>query len=125
MTTSNPIQEKKQQGSFELHCLACKNPMTFSLLDLDQHPIACSECGKRYSFGEETLKRQLKKFATLCRAIQESEEILGSGGIALTVGNDEVKIPFKILLTRLKSTLDLSIGNERMVISFRVEPVAL
>ena len=100
--------------------------MCFSLFDLDEdNLVSCQECGKKYGLSEENLKRQLKKFAGLCRQIQESEEILGKAGVTVSVGKDEVKIPFKILLTRLKSTLDLQVGNERLVITFRVEPTAL
>jgi DNA-directed RNA polymerase subunit RPC12/RpoP len=119
--------EQISQGTFELNCLHCHAPIVFSLFELEEHDniLSCTECGKKYLFGDELLKRQLNKFAKLCRAIQESEEILGSSAIALSVGNEEVKIPFKILLTRLKSTLDLDIGSEKIVVSFRIEPTAL
>ena len=123
-------KEKERQvttkGSFELDCRECRQPVTFSLFDLaDVKLVSCTHCGKKYGLGEENLTRQLKKFAALCRHIQESEEILGTAGVAVTVGKDEIKIPFKILLTRLKSTLDLQVGQERLAISFRVEPTAL
>ena len=112
------------QGSFQLDCIHCKKPVIFSIQDLGYQDklVECTGCGKKYGFGQETLHRQLKKFAALCRQIQESEEILGSASVAVTVGQNEVKIPFKILLSRLKSTLDLSMGNERLSITFRVEP---
>lgn len=114
------------KGAFELDCKGCKKPVCFSLFDLDKGSlVACQECGKKYGLSEENLKRQLKKFAALCRQIQESEEILGKAGVAVTVGKEEVKIPFKILLTRLKSTLDLLVGNERLVITFRIEPTTI
>lgn len=117
---------QKKKGTFELHCIHCHLPITFSLFDLEGGAVVrCGECGKKYSLADETLQRQLQKFANLCRSIQESEEILGTSAIALAVGNQEVKIPFKILLTRLKSTLDLSVGNEKCIVSFRVEPTTL
>ena len=116
----------KGKGSFELDCKGCTHPVQFSLFELEESKlVSCNECGKKYGFGDENLKRQLKKFADLCRQIQESEEILGRSSVAVTIGKEEVKVPFKILLTRLKSTLDLNIGNERFVVSFRVEPTAL
>jgi len=114
------------KGSFELSCISCKNNVCFTFKDLSElGVISCSECGKKYGFGEENLRRQLKKFATLCLNIQESEEILGNSGVALTVGADEVVIPFKILLTRLKSTLDLNLDGQRCHVCFRIEPTAL
>ncbi len=33
-----------------------------------------------------------------------------------------MKIPFKLLLTRLNSTLDLMVGDDPLTIRFRVEP---
>ena len=114
------------QGTFELDCKGCKQAISFSLMDLEALPIiACNDCGKKYAFSDETLRRQLKKFAALCRQIRESEEILGTSGVGVAVGKEEVKIPFKILLSRLKSTLDLQVGGERFVISFRIEPTTM
>src|SRR6185295_7245940 len=104
----------------------CKKPVSFSVFDLDHdHLITCPKCSQKYGFGEETLKRQLKKFAALCRQIRDSEEILGTSMVAVTVGRDEVKVPFKLLLTRLKSTLDLTIGSKKLSVTFRIEPVTL
>jgi hypothetical protein len=121
------VKEAAGQGTFQLNCLHCHAPILFSLFDLEERGnlITCPECKKKYSFGDDQLRRQLQKFAKLCRAIQESEEILGNSAIALSVGNEEVKIPFKILLTRLQSTLDLMIGSEKVLLSFRIEPTAL
>jgi hypothetical protein len=41
------------------------------------------------------------------------------------VGPNSVKIPFKLLLLRLKSILDLQIGDTRLTVTFRVEPTSL
>lgn len=114
------------RGSFQLDCIGCKHPVVFSmtLLDAPDHLVSCSECGKKYGFHEDSLKRQLKKFASLCAQIKESEEILGSSAISVEVGNNQVQIPFKLLLTRLKSTLDLSVQGKKMVITFRAEPTS-
>lgn len=112
-----------EYGSFQFDCIHCKASVAFTLQQLSTPgEICCSKCKKKYGFQDETLRRQLKKFASLCKQIQESEEILGSAGVAVDVGPNNVKIPFKLLLCRLKSTLDLQIGKERFSISFRVEP---
>lgn len=96
-------------------------------MDLDKTPtlVTCSSCNKKYALGEETLKRQLKKFAALCQQIQDSQEILGDASVAVDVGGQSVKIPFKLLLTRLKSVLNLQIGNTKLSVAFRVEPTSL
>ena len=114
------------KGSFQLNCIKCKELLSFSFHDLEEQKIvSCPSCKKKYAFSDETLKRQLTTFAALCRQIQASEEILGSSGIGVTIGKEEVTIPFKLLLTRLKSTLDIELGKQKMQISFRIEPTAL
>lgn len=120
--------EQQKRGTFQLNCLHCKHPVTFEVLDLQKEPelvVECSCCNKKYVIGDEALKRQLAQFARLCKEIRASEEILGSTSIAVDVGPHSVKIPFKILLTRLKSTLDLKVGSERITVVFRTEPCAL
>ena len=71
---------------------------------------------------DEILKRQIKKFEALCRQIQESQEILGSTHVGVDVGEHHLKIPYKILLSRFTSTLELQMGEKVLSISFRLEP---
>ncbi len=113
--------------TFQLECIECKNSIDFSPLALDaaSQIVSCSHCDKKYAFGEGNLKRQLKKFAALCQQIQDSQEILGDASVAVTVGNKEVQVPFKLLLTRLKSVLNLQIAGKKTTVSFRVEPTTL
>ncbi len=115
------------KGSFQLACIGCKQQVAFSLFDIDapHRIVVCSECGKKYGFGEESLKRQLKKFAALCSQIKEAEEILGNASVAVDVGPHHVQVPFKLLLTRLKSTLDLTMQGEKLLVTFRLEPTAV
>jgi len=113
--------------TFQLECIECKNSVDFSPLELDaaSQLVSCKECNKKYAFGDGTLKRQLKKFAALCLQIQDSQEILGDASVAVTVGEKEVQVPYKLLLTRLKSVLNLKIGDKRTTVVFRVEPTTL
>jgi hypothetical protein len=109
----------------QFNCQGCQHPIQFSVLDLEQtdHLLSCTKCKKKYCFDDENLKRQLKKFSKLCYQIHESEEILGSTSVGVDVGGNQVKIPYKLLLTRLNSTLDLKIGDEPLSILFRIEPI--
>lgn len=112
------------KGSFQIDCISCNKPVLFSLKDIEATSVVnCSECGKGYAFTDAKLQRQLAKFAALCSQIQESEEILGNSSVAVEVGQHKVQVPFKILLTRLKSTLDLKVGDQRMSVIFRTEPI--
>lgn len=114
--------QKGKNLSFD--CQACKNHVTFSLFDVEKTStsVSCSHCNKQYVFQDETLLRQLKKFEALCYQIRESEEILGSTSIGIDVGDTQVRVPYKLLLTRFNSSLDLMIGNEPISIIFRFEP---
>lgn len=107
-----------------IHCQSCQSAVSFSIFGLSErgNVIECQNCGKKYSFHDETLLRQLEKFEKLCRQIQESEEILGTTSVGIDVGGQHVAIPFKLLLTRLNSTLDLMIGGQPCKILFRIEP---
>lgn len=109
----------------EFNCQSCQQPIQFSIFELDREntQLTCSNCKKKYILNDETLKRQLKKFAALCRQLIESEEILGNTAVGVDVGDRHVSIPYKLLLTRLSSSLDLKIGNETLSIKFRIEPL--
>ena len=115
-----------QKGhSLEFACQACDQSVSFSLFNLDKQPIVeCPHCHKKYSFSEETLQRQLRKFEALCRQIQESEEILSNTAVGITIGEHNVKVPYKLLLTRLSSALELKIDGKPLSINFRFEPVS-
>lgn len=114
-----------QKGSqLQFTCQSCQNTIDFSIFDLESEGlICCSECSTVYDFRDETLKRQLRKFENLCRQIHQSEEILSHASVGVYVGDREVKVPFKLLLTRLNSTLDLMLGNTPLKIAFRIEPI--
>lgn len=108
--------------SFE--CQKCHQEVLFSVFEVDsKKTVSCSHCAKQYSFSDETLIRQLKKFSSLCSQIRESEEILGNTAVGVHVGDKNIKIPFKLLLTRLSSCLDLKVGEHSLTIAFRLEPV--
>src|ERR1700722_3814205 len=110
-----------QKGHFlQFCCQSCQNPIQFSVFDLEKSEgIQCSECGFLYDFNDEVLRRQLRKFENLCRQIQLSEEILSNTSVGIYLGDREVKIPYKLLLTRLNSTLDLMVGDRPLTIIFR------
>jgi hypothetical protein len=112
-------------NTLEFDCQKCRQPVRFSLFELDHHQdLTCSHCWERYVLDDENLLRQLKQFEALCRQIQNSEEILSHTSVGVDVGEHQVKIPFKLLLTRLSSCLDLKVGDSSQVISFRFEPLA-
>ena len=106
-------------------CQTCRAPVTFSVFELEKQKIVnCTECDLSYDFTDEILFRQIEKFEKLCRQIQHSEEILSNTSVGIFLGDREIKIPFKLLLTRLNSTLDLKVGERSLTITFRIEPTS-
>lgn len=110
----------------QFSCQTCQSPVQFSVFDLDkcEEGTACPACGVIYDFSEETIQRQLRKFTDLCLQIQRSEEILSNTSVGIYIGDREIKIPYKLLLTRLNSTLDLMVGDRPLTITFRIEPAS-
>ena len=108
----------------QFKCQHCQNPVNFSVFEVEnsEEGLNCTQCGAIYDFNDETLKRQLSKFERLCLQIQQSEEILSNAAVGIYLGDREIKIPYKILLSRLNSTLDLTMGGQPLAITFRIEP---
>ncbi|WP_075883582.1 hypothetical protein [Candidatus Protochlamydia sp. W-9] len=106
-------------------CQTCQHIIQFSVFELEkaeQGRIPCHACGIIYDFSDESLLRQLRKFEKLCRQIHLSEEILSNTSVGIYLNDREIKIPYKLLLTRLNSTLDLTVGDRPLTITFRIEP---
>ncbi len=85
--------------------------------------LTCSNCQLTYKFSDEALQRQIKKFVALCEQIKESEEILSNTSVGVDIGEHHVKIPYKLLLTRLNALLELTISDDPVKIEFRMEPL--
>lgn len=106
-------------------CTHCHQPVEFSVLDPSSLDgvVTCSHCDMRYSFQDEALQRQLKKFEALCRQIVASEEILSDASVGIDVSGHQVQVPYRLLLARFNSILDLDIGGKPFRIEFRLEPL--
>lgn len=115
-----------QKGhQLEFSCIHCNHRVTFSVLNAKgaPKPISCLHCKKSYSFANTLLQEKLRKFEALCRQIHESEEILGDTAVAIDVDGHHVKVPYRLLLTRLSSLLELKVGDQKLDIAFRIEPL--
>lgn len=114
-----------QRHILQFKCQKCQTPIQFSIFDLDANKgqLCCAECKRKYAFSDDILVRQLKKFEALCRQLIDSEEILSHTSVGIDIAEHHVKVPYRLLLTRLSPTLDLMIGDQPLAISFRIEPV--
>lgn len=111
--------------AFHISCVNCKTPVPFPLRSLDKLPCIakCPGCGKPFGIEPGALAHQIKLFVALCQQIKASDEILSDATIGVRVGKEEVKIPFNLLLTRLRSTLDLEVDGQKFSVSYRTEPI--
>lgn len=113
------------QKGHTLHfkCLSCGTPVHFSIFELESNKnLPCEGCAKKYAFSDPALIRQLQQFEALCRQIHASQDILGNASIGIDVGEHHIKVPYKLLLTRLSSSLDLTMDGQKVAIVFRIEP---
>lgn len=114
-----------QKGSqLTFPCLACQNQVAFSLWQLhkEEEEVTCPHCAALYAFNDPHLQRQLQKFEALCRQLVESEEILADTSVGVMLHGQQVLVPYRILLTRFHSTLQLRMGDVTVPITFRLEP---
>lgn len=112
-------------GNIEFECIkdGCKEVIQFSLrqAEKDQHLI-CSACKNEYRL-DQALVGKLKSFETLVQAVKSAKDILGNTSVGVTVNKHTVKIPYRLLLTRMTTMLDLKIGDQVLNLRFRVEPL--
>jgi len=111
----------------EFNCLddVCGKPVQFKLLEIETSPIIrCPNCGKEYNLNGNFHKK-LKKFESLIYAIKDAEEILGDTNVAVNYRNHEIRIPYRLLLTRMNTLLTMNIGGKKVELRFRVEPLGM
>jgi hypothetical protein len=116
------VQKGKE---LEFNCPACKSAVAFSPIELEKKGFkcACHSCNRLFLFDDPQLKADLKSFSALCYAIKNAERILGDVSVGVDVGQQQIKIPYKLLLTRLNPHLKIRVGEELVEIHFRMEPL--
>jgi len=121
----NIAGERYLEFTLRMPCVQCQKKISLPFQPRSPLPwiSCCPECGHQFGIDCEEMSRQITLFIDLCEQIQKSEEILSNASIAITVGNKEVKVPFKLLLTRLKSTFDLEVDGKKISVSTRTETV--
>jgi len=102
----------------------CEKNIQFDLLKLkdDNGKITCQNCHRIYEFEKAFLKK-LEKLRVLILAVQDAEDILGDCNVAIVTPSGEVKVPYRLMLTRLNTLISLSLNGKRRDFNFRVEPL--
>ncbi len=122
----NPNGPELMAARIEFACLdpECGAPVAFRLMEIKENKgrVACPECRRPYEFDSGFIGK-LERLERLLVAVKAAEDILGDANIAVTTPNGEVKVPYRLLLTRLNTVITLDVGGENVDFHFRVEPL--
>ena len=115
------------QAQIDFQCLDdnCDGIIQFSLADIadSSFQTVCKKCYHTYEL-DGVLREKLIKMLKLIATLREVEDILGDCKISVSVANEEIKIPYALLLTRLNTMISLKIGDRNVDFHLRVEPTA-
>ena len=115
----------KARDRVDFSCVTegCDEVVTFSILEMEERSrIRCPGCGKEYNFDLELIGK-MKKLKQLIVAVREAAGILGNVNVAVDVQGHTVRIPYRLLLTRLNTLLTLEIQGKKIDFHLRVEPL--
>lgn len=116
----------EMQAVVDFDCLDqdCSGNVVFDLLALSDADgaVTCPECHHPYQFDRAFVEK-LQKLRKLVMTVRECEGILGDCNVAVTTPAGEVKIPYRLLLTRLNTLISLDVSGRTVDFNFRVEPL--
>ena len=117
----------KMQAMIDFNCMYddCDHVIQFNLLQLKEGNgiLSCPACHRQYEFADDIFIEKLEKLRNLVLAVKDAEDILGDCNVGVTTVNGEVKIPYRLLLTRLNTMITINIGDKSVDFHFRVEPL--
>jgi hypothetical protein len=105
---------------FDCQTEACETSIQFNLMGLKENggQVVCQKCHSPYQFDREFLTK-LQKLRNLVIAVHDAEDIIDETNVAVTTPAGEVKLPYRLLLTRLNTIITIQGIN----FNFRVEPL--
>ena len=110
----------------DFNCLEadCDHTIEFNLMGLKANNglVSCPHCHSQYELKDESFIGKLEKLRNLLLAVRDAEEILGDVNVGVTTMSGQTKIPYRILLTRLNTTITLELEGQKVDFAFRVEP---
>ena len=117
----------KMRAIIDFNCMdeECDEVVQFNLMQLKENKgcLQCSACHRQYEFADDIFIDKLDKLRRLLLAVKDAEDILGDCNVGVTTFNGEVKIPYRLLLTRLNTMITIEVGGEKVDFHFRVEPL--
>ena len=119
------MDKMSAQGDFSCLDDECAQSIQFNIMELKQQKglLKCPHCHRQYSFEEGGFIGKLEKLRNLLVAVKEAEEILGDVNVGVNTVAGDVKIPYRLLLTRMNTMITLDVGDRKIDFNFRVEPL--
>ncbi len=118
---------ENMRAIIDFNCMEddCDEVIQFNLMQLKESNglLKCPGCHRQYEFADSLFISKLSKLRNLLLAVKEAEDILGDVNVGVTTMNGEVKIPYRLLLTRLNTMITLDVGGKKVDFHFRVEPL--
>ena len=116
----------EMRAMVDFSCLddECKAAVSFNLMEIQEGEgrITCSQCHREYHLDALFLGK-LQRLRRLIVTVQESADLLGDVNVAVTTPQQEVKIPYWLMLTRLNTIITLDLGGKKVDFNFRIEPL--
>jgi transcription elongation factor Elf1 len=116
---------KNRYCNIEFKCINdnCDAVVDFSVSDIESNgTVACAHCQKSYTFHHEFVDK-MRRFSRLIEAVQNAKDILGDTNVAITIKHHEIKIPYRLLLTRMNTLITLKMEDGEINFKFRVQPL--
>jgi len=114
---------KGQKIEFKCVSKDCEGTIVFLVSQIKKNSVLkCDKCGNEYKFDRDLISK-LEMFDHLVRAVSDAKSILGDTNVAIDFEGHNLKVPYRLLLTRLSTSLKLDIGGQTVDFSFRVEPL--
>ncbi len=109
----------------DFHCLNpdCGKVVKFDLADVKKRGFqaVCPECLATYKL-DEALRDKLMRMLALVEAIRNAEDILGDANVSIATRNEEIRVPYALLLTRLNTIITLEFGGHKVDFHLWIEP---
>jgi len=123
-----PTPSKAASGGhahIDFHCLNpdCGAVVKFDLADVKKRGFqaVCPECLATYKL-DDALRDRLMRMLSLVEAIRNAEDLLGDANVAIATRNEEIRIPYAMLLTRLNTIITLEFGGHKVDFHLWIEP---
>ncbi len=117
---------EKMSALVDFVCLDedCGKTIDFNVMELKEKEglITCPHCYRQYSFSDSDFIEKLEKFRNLLIAVKDAEDILGDVNVGVNTVAGAVKIPYRLLLTRMNTVISLEVAGKKIDFNFRVEP---